>query len=265
MWAALPVLISAVAYITYEKARPMGLRYSIALAIGVLIAQSLLIEIARVVLSQRHLGLLGFSDTFRRDFVFLTTSSLIIICSYRVMFALVGKRPFLIPYAVVSMLLIASVYLVIFAFGLYLAIPVPLGGGNERVFAMVVDNAKVRRAVTGEETTETRFVTDVLAETASEYIIRAPSTVPYRAWVIALEESNPDRKEWHARKASGPSYVLLPKKEVSVVTVIGVSREPGLRYVPEKQAFIEALDEVERSTEERKRRDKPSPTPESSP
>ena len=111
-----------------------------------------------------------------------------------------------------------TMYLTSFTFWVYVRIPVQLGGGAPRTFALVITEPKIRQAITGDADAKSPIITPVFAETAGNYVLPAPQVGLKE---LSLSPALSRAGDWGAAKVFEHSFVILPKQEVSVVTVIG--------------------------------------------
>jgi hypothetical protein len=112
----------------------------------------------------------------------------------------------------------AVLYLVVFAFTVYLDIPVQLGGGGIRIFSFIISDTAIQEAIAGESFSEVPLVSPVLAETAEIYILPAAELATNRytpMQKITFEEA------WTGTYRDA-NYVHLPKSAVRVATALAL-------------------------------------------
>jgi hypothetical protein len=160
---------------------------------------------------------------FRQDFALsvlllaVTAASVVgISIKFSITAAKTKRAEALIP-AVISLFYGIS-YLLSFTFLVYGTIPAQLGGGGARTFALVIGDARIRQAITGEAEAKSPIITPVFAETASNYILPAPKV---RLKEFSLNPTLSRAEDWGAEKVFEYSFVIVPKQAVSVATVIG--------------------------------------------
>ena len=177
--------------------------------------------------ANNYLHLMGFGEDFAVAFLFLMPVTFFLV--FLTKFA--GGKVFDSKTKIASALGMAviplwfgTMYLTSFTFWVYVKIPVQLGGGAPRTFALVITELKIRQAITGDAEAKSPIITPVFAETAGNYVLPAPQV---RLEELSLSPELPRaREDWGAAKVFEHSFVILPKQAVSVATVIGSAAEP---------------------------------------
>ena len=123
------------------------------------------------------------------------------------------------PGAAIGLLYFGASYFLVFSLFTFPAIPVALGGGGTRVFALTIANDKVKTAIIGRSAAdESPVITSVLAETSSHLIVPAAEAVNGVSPHVGPGLS--DAELWRKQYSSGRGVVLIPKSDIIVSTVL---------------------------------------------
>ena len=149
--------------------------------------------------------LLGLGDKFTPFTIALIVMLLLCFFVSRSVFENLYHTPIwlTVPIGVCSLMLL---YLMFFSLTLYQEIPTQFGGGAVRTFALTVDDAKIRQAITGIPGARSPIIASVLAETSSSYIVPGPN--------------------FPLQKIVSSSFVIVPKTAVVLATVFDANVKP---------------------------------------
>jgi hypothetical protein len=224
-WAWLPIAIAAATWFAYraslKRSDGVGRREKVRAAFTALIVAVFLASVVWRLpnLANQNLHLMGFRQDFALSVLLLAVTAASVVgisIKFSITAAKTKRAEALIP-AVISLFYGIS-YLLSFTFLVYGTIPAQLGGGGARTFALVIGDARIRQAITGEAEAKSPIITPVFAETASNYILPAPKV---RLKEFSLNPTLSRAEDWGAEKVFEYSFVIVPKQAVSVATVIG--------------------------------------------
>ena len=235
-WAWLPIAIAAATWLSYRET----LKYSHgrvrvrAFLIAMFVGASLVLFGCFVlpIVANAFLHLMGFGEDFAAAFLFLMPIPFVLGFSIKLLIKLLMGSEYHAKTKIASALGTALIplwfgtlcfYLMFFTFGVYEKIPVQLGGGAPRTFALVITEPKIRQAITGDVEAKSPIITPVFAETAGNYVLPAPQV---RLEELSLSPALSRAGDWGAAKVFEHSFVIVPKQAVSVATVIGSTAEP---------------------------------------
>jgi len=169
-------------------------------------------------LANQYLHLMGFGELFALSVLLLAVVAFVLGFPIKSSItAAKTKMADALSLAVIS-LFYGIPYLLSFTFLVYVTVPAQLGGGGARTFALVIDDPKIRQAITGEAEAKSPIITPVIAETTGNYILPAPKV---RLKEFSLNPTLSRAEDWSAEKVFEYSSVIVPKQAVSVATVIG--------------------------------------------
>ena len=250
-WACLPIMVTALGYATFAgiqnelrtsfgyctgSARLVATLRAIATVSVVWLSVVIIADVFSRIVGKSAVGLVVFGDAFDITFALLICLTAAAAIAYtapcRYFF---GDGP--LPVSVTLILCVCGlIYLMFFTFTMYGTIPVALGGGGPRLVAMVIDDPAVANEIVGKDHADTRVITCVIAETADQFVIPAPSITSKGYWLSLGPQG---KTEWHlmgvtksknGEKRSidlGAKFLPVPKKSIKSATVLGAVTEPG--------------------------------------
>jgi hypothetical protein len=223
-WAWLPIAITFITWFAYrvslKRSDELKRRGKVRAAFTAMIVAAFLasVVIRLPKLANENLHLMGFHEFFPFSVLLLAVTAFVVGFSIKLsIIAAKTKMAYALIPAVISLFYGIS-YLLSFTFLVYVLIPAQLGGGGARTFALVIGDAEIRQAITGEAEAKSPIITPVFAETAGNYILPAPKV---RLKEFSLNPTLSGAEDWSAEKVFEYSFVIVPKQAVSVATVIG--------------------------------------------
>lgn len=236
VWAWLPIAIAVATWLSYRETLkyPHGRVRVRASLIAMFVGASLVLFVCFVlpIVANTFLHLMGFGEDFAAAFLFLMPIPFVLGFSIKLLIKLLMGSEYHAKTKIASALGTALIplwfgtlcfYLMFFTFGVYEKIPVQLGGGAPRTFALVITEPKIRQAITGDVEAKSPIIAPVFAETAGNYVLPAPQV---RLEELSLSPALSRAEDWGAGKVFKHSFVIVPKQAVSVATVIGSTAEP---------------------------------------
>src|SRR4030095_7131879 len=226
VWAWLPIAIALAPWFTYRetlKFSGQGFAAFMAIAVAVVLVMVVCFIVPKI--ANNYFHLMGCRERFALSFFFLLAMPFAVGLFF-MMFTPKSQQVTPIAFALSAaggLVLGGTVYLLVFTFWVYVKIPVQLGGGAPRTFALVINEPKIRQTITGDVDAKSPIITPVITETAGNYILPAPK-VRLEEFSLNPELSRAD--DWGAEKVFEHSFVIVPKQTVSVATIVGGSAEP---------------------------------------